>query len=203
MARCFVTRQLPGDALGRLQREHEVVLWEDRTPPSAEMLRLGARDSEGLLSLLTDQVDAELIDACPKLRAISNFAVGTDNIDVAAATARGIPVGNTPGVLTESTADLAVALMLAVSRRLGEGEALGPRGRVADVGAGPAARPRPPRVDGRDRRRGGGSGRRSRARLEGFGMTVSGAGAAARAECALEELLAESDFVIAARAPEP
>ena len=73
--------------------------------------------------MLTDPVDAEVMDAAPGLRAIANYAVGTDNIDLEAATARGIPVGNTPGVLTEATADLALALMLAVMRRLPEGEA--------------------------------------------------------------------------------
>ena len=82
------------------------------------------RDAEGLLSLLTDSVDAELIAAAPKLRAISNYAVGTDNVNLEAATERAIPVGNTPDVLTESTADLAVALMLGIGRRLSEGERL-------------------------------------------------------------------------------
>ena len=78
--------------------------------------------------MLTDPVDSELIDAAPSLRAISNYAVGVDNVDVDAATARGIPVGNTPGVLTDSTADLAVALMLGIARRLAEGEAFVRRG---------------------------------------------------------------------------
>jgi lactate dehydrogenase-like 2-hydroxyacid dehydrogenase len=72
--------------------------------------------------MLTDRIDADVIAAAPRLRAISNYAVGTDNVDLAAATARGIPVGNTPDVLTGSTADLAVALMLATARRIPEGE---------------------------------------------------------------------------------
>jgi lactate dehydrogenase-like 2-hydroxyacid dehydrogenase len=77
---------------------------------------------DGLLALLTDPVDAELMDAAgPRLRVISNFAVGYDNVDVAAATARGIPVGNTPGVLTETTADMAFALLMAAARRIVEG----------------------------------------------------------------------------------
>ena len=83
-------------------------VWPERLPPPREELMARAPELEGLLSLLTDPVDAELIDAAPKLRAISNYAVGVDNVDVEAATARGIPVGNTPDVLTESTADLAV-----------------------------------------------------------------------------------------------
>ena len=80
------------------------------------------RSAEGLLCLLTDPVDAALIAAAPELRAISNWRSGVDNIDVAAATARGIPVGHTPEVLTDSTADLAVGLMLAIARRITEGE---------------------------------------------------------------------------------
>jgi len=123
VARCFVTRELPGGALDRLRADHEVEVWPDRLPPPRDRLIEGARSAQGLLCMLTDQVDAEMIAACPDLRAISNYAVGVDNVDVGAATARGIPVGNTPGVLTEATADLTLALMLALLRRLPEGEA--------------------------------------------------------------------------------
>jgi glyoxylate reductase len=122
MARVFVTRSLPGDALGRLSAAHETDVWPDRLPPPADELLARTSSAEGLLSLLTDQVDAGLIAACPDLRAISNYAVGVDNVDVGAATERGIPVGNTPDVLTESTADLALALMLGIARRIVEGE---------------------------------------------------------------------------------
>jgi lactate dehydrogenase-like 2-hydroxyacid dehydrogenase len=122
MARCFVTRRLPGGALDRLAATHEVDVWEQRTPPPPEALRDRAARADGLLCLLTDRVDRALLDACPDLRAISNLAVGADNVDVAAAAGRGIPVGYTPGVLTETTADLAFALMLAIARRLPEGE---------------------------------------------------------------------------------
>lgn len=118
MARCFVTRQLPGGALARLAGAHEVDVWEEALPPPAEVLRERASDAEGLLCLLTDRIDAALIDSCPGLRAIANLAVGTDNIDLAEAARRGIAVGNTPGVLTEATADLAFALILAAARRL-------------------------------------------------------------------------------------
>jgi glyoxylate reductase len=128
MARVFVTRRLPGTALERLGAEHEVEVWPERTPPGREELLARIDELEGLLSLLTDPVDAELIAAAPVLRAISNYAVGTDNVDLEAASARGIPVGNTPDVLTESTADLAVALMLGASRRLVEGDAYVRRG---------------------------------------------------------------------------
>jgi glyoxylate reductase len=120
MARCFVTRVLPGDALERLTEAHEVDIWPEPLPPSYRELCARTAPCEGLLSLLTDRVDAELMDAAPNLRAIANYAVGTDNIDVEAATARGIAVGNTPDVLTEATADLAFALILAGARRLEE-----------------------------------------------------------------------------------
>ena len=124
----FVTRRLPGDALDRLAAEHDVEVWPEQLPPGRDELLRRAPELDGLLSLLTDPVDAELIDAAPRLRAISNCAVGVDNVDVEAAKARGIPVGNTPGVLTDTTADLAVALMLGISRHLVEGDAYVRRG---------------------------------------------------------------------------
>ena len=128
MARVFVTWRLPGSALDRLAATHETAVWAEEAPHSAGELRERAAPAEGLLTMLMDRVDAELIAACPRLRAISNYAVGVDNVDLAAATARGIPVGNTPGVLTDSTADLAVALMLSAARRIVEGDAVVRRG---------------------------------------------------------------------------
>jgi glyoxylate reductase len=96
-------------------------VWTDELPPPRETLLRRVRGVDGLLSLLTDRVDDELLDAAgPQLKVVSNFAVGFDNIDVAACTRRGIPVGNTPGVLTETTADLAFALLMAAARRLPE-----------------------------------------------------------------------------------
>ena len=120
MAHVFVTRRLPGNAVERLAAEHDIEVWRGDMPPPREDLLAGVADAEGLLSLLVDQVDAELIDAAPKLRAVANYAIGFDNIDVDAATARSIQVGNTPDVLTDATADLAWALMLAVARRVVE-----------------------------------------------------------------------------------
>ncbi len=120
LAHCFVTRDLPGPALDRLREAHEVDVWPERLPPSYDELRRRTAEAEGLLSLLTDRVDAELIESSPQLRAISNYAVGYDNIDLEAAAARGIPVGNTPDVLTDATADLTFALLLAAARRLPE-----------------------------------------------------------------------------------
>jgi len=120
MARVFVTRRLPGTALKRLAAEHEVDVWPERMPPPPDHLRERAAHVDGLLALLTDRIDAALIESCPDLRVISNYAVGSDNVDLEAAAARGIPVGITPDVLTEATADLAFAGLLAAARRLPE-----------------------------------------------------------------------------------
>jgi glyoxylate reductase len=192
MARCFVTRRLPGPALQRLTAAHDVEVWPEREPPPRGELQRRAASAEGLLAMLTDAVDAELIAAAPRLRAISNYAVGTDNVDLEAAGARGIAVGNTPDVLTDSTADLAVALMLGVARRLGEGERL--------VRAGEWQTWDPEFLLGRDlhgatvgivgRGRIGGAVAR---RLEGFGCRLLFAGRGD--DAALARLLAESAFV--------
>jgi glyoxylate reductase len=120
MARVFVTRRLPGTALERLAAEHEVEVWPGDMPPPAEELHANVADVEGLLSLLTDRIDQQLLDAAPKLRAVANYAIGFDNVDVDAVTARGIPVGVTPDVLTDATADFAWALLLAAARRVVE-----------------------------------------------------------------------------------
>ncbi len=120
MARCFVTRRLPGPALDRLAQRHETRIWEGRLPPTREELLENALAADGLLTLLTDEVDAELLDQLPHLKALSNYAVGYDNIDLQAATDRGIPVGHTPDVLTDATADLTFALLLAAARGLPE-----------------------------------------------------------------------------------
>jgi lactate dehydrogenase-like 2-hydroxyacid dehydrogenase len=121
MDRIVVTRTLPEAAMSLLDDAGTVWVWpEDRPIPREAMLREVA-DATGLFSMLTDDVDQELLDAAPALRAVSTMAVGTDNIDLAACTERGIPVGHTPDVLTEATADMAFALMLAAARRVREG----------------------------------------------------------------------------------
>jgi lactate dehydrogenase-like 2-hydroxyacid dehydrogenase len=202
MARCFVTRSLPGTALDRLRAEHEVDVWPERLPPSYEELSARTAAVEGLLALLTDRVDAALIEHCPRLRVISNYAVGYDNIDIDAATARAIAVGNTPDVLTEATADLTWALLLAVARALPEA--------AASVRAGDWLTWEPARYLGAAVQGAVlgivGMGRIGRAvarRASGFDMTVlytgGGPGAsgsdALASEVSFDELLARSDFV--------
>ncbi len=120
--RVFVTRQLPGDALARLAAQVSLRVWEEQLPPPRDVLLSEAREVDGLITLLTDRVDEPLLDSAHRLRAVSNVAVGYDNIDVAACTARRIPVGNTPGVLTETTADFAFALLMGLARRVAEAD---------------------------------------------------------------------------------
>lgn len=119
----FVTRPVPDRGLDVIKNFCDADVWTDELPPSREVLLERVRGVEGILSLLTDRIDGEVMDAAgPQLKVVSNQAVGFDNIDVAAATQRGIPVGNTPDVLTDATADFAFALMMAAGRRIVEGE---------------------------------------------------------------------------------
>jgi glyoxylate reductase len=115
----LITRQLP-IALDALQAMATVEVWPDRNPPPYSLLVDKAKTIDGLLCLLTDTIDAALISASPALRVISQMAVGYDNINIPAATARRIPVGHTPGVLTNATADLTWALLMAAARRIVE-----------------------------------------------------------------------------------
>ena len=125
----LVTRKIPQKGLEMLRARYETfVNPEDRVMTSAEIMK-EIHDADALLCLLTDRIDAEIIDAAPKLRVISNYAVGYNNIDVEYATKKGIVVTNTPGVLTETTADLAWALLMAVARRIPESDAFMREGR--------------------------------------------------------------------------
>ena len=119
----FVTRAIPEKGFEIIRDFCDVDLWPNELPPARDELLQHVRGVDGLLSLLTDKIDGEVMDeAGPQLKVISNLAVGFDNIDVSAATARKIPVGNTPDVLTDATADFAFALMMAVARRIPEAE---------------------------------------------------------------------------------
>ena len=123
MARVVVTGRIPGEAVERLRAAHDVSAWESHEAIDRAELLARVEGADAILSLLTEKVDTELLDAAgPQLRVVSNVAVGYNNIDVAACTERGIRVTNTPGVLTEATADIAMALVLASTRRMGEGE---------------------------------------------------------------------------------
>ena len=119
----FVTRMIREIGLEMVKEFAEADIWTDELPPSREVLLERVRGVEGLLCLLTDRIDAEIMDtAGPQLKVISNHAVGIDNIDIAEATKRGIRVGNTPSILTDATADMAFALMMAAGRNLVQGE---------------------------------------------------------------------------------
>ena len=121
--RVFVARVLPDEGLEAIRAVCDMDLWDGALPPPRDELLRRVAGCDGVLTLLTDRVDDEFLDAAgPQLKVVSNYAVGFDNIDVAACARRGIPVGNTPGVLTETTADLAWALLMAAARRLPEGD---------------------------------------------------------------------------------
>jgi glyoxylate reductase len=119
--RVFVSRRIPAAGLDRISRHCDAEVWPEQMPPPYELLRQKATACDGLVALLTDRIDAALLDAAPRLKVVSNYAVGFNNIDVAAATARGVCVGNTPGVLTDATADMAFCLLITAARRVVEG----------------------------------------------------------------------------------
>ena len=123
MAKVVVTGKIPAGGLARLKAEHDVLAWEsDEAISRTELLQM-VSGADAIVSLLTEKIDAELLTASgPQLKSVSNVAVGYNNIDVPACEERGVLVTNTPGVLTEATADIAMALILMSTRRLGEGE---------------------------------------------------------------------------------
>ncbi|GAB2742423.1 2-hydroxyacid dehydrogenase [Arthrobacter bambusae] len=125
MSRGVVTGRIPETAIEKLRAEHDVDAWMGSESIGREELLHRVAGADAVVSLLTERIDAELLDAAgPQLKVVANVAVGYDNIDVPACTERGIVATNTPGVLTEATADIAMGLVLMATRRLGEGERL-------------------------------------------------------------------------------
>jgi len=120
--RVYVSRQIFPDALDLIEKSADMELWPEDEPPSAEQLKEALADVDGAIINVMDRIDASLLDAAPKLKVLSQVAVGLDNIDIDEATKREILVGYTPGVLAKSTADLAFALLLAVARRVVESD---------------------------------------------------------------------------------
>lgn len=122
LMKVFVTRKIPEPGIEILRKEFEIeVNPYDRVLPKEEIIK-GLKGKDGLLCLLTDSIDADVINSEPKLKMISSYAVGYNNIDIKAATKRGIPVSNTPGVLTDATSDMAWALLFSVARRIVEAD---------------------------------------------------------------------------------
>lgn len=118
----FISGKIPAVAYDMLAQEFEVAMHNEVTLLSKEEIIAGAKDADALLPLLSDEIDADVIAAAPRLKVIANYGAGFNNIDVAAASARGIPVTNTPVVSTNATADLTMGLIIAIARRLVEGD---------------------------------------------------------------------------------
>lgn len=203
--RVFVARRIPEDGLNPVLEATDADVWPDEIEPSRDELLRRVAGCDGILTLLTDRVDAELLDAAgPQLKVVSNYAVGFDNVSIPECTRRGIPVGNTPGVLTDTTADLAWTLLMAAARRVVEGADYVRAGRWRTWGPllllGPDVHGSTIGIVGFGR-----IGQAVARRASGFGMrilyhdvsrvdpSVEAAHGAAYVE--LDELLAESDFI--------
>ena len=204
MGRVFVSRRVPGRAVELLREAgHAVDVWPDETPPDADALCERLRDADAALTMVTDPIDAPLLAAAPRLRVVANMAVGHDNVDAGAAAEAGVWATNTPGVLHETTADLAFALLLAAARRVAESD--------RDARAGGWRTWSPTAWLGTDPFGAtlgivglGEIGRAVARRARGFGMTVLAATRTPRPEAerelgveraVLPELLARADFV--------
>jgi glyoxylate reductase len=191
----LVCRRLPQPVMDRLAETCDVTLWPEQTAIPRDRLLADAKGKRALVTLLTERVDDELLDAAgDQLAIVANYAVGFDNIDVAACTRRGVMASNTPDVLTETTADMTWALMLAAARRVAEGDRF--------------LRSRQPWIWGPEMLLGQdiygkvlgviGFGRIGRAvarRAEGFGMRVIHHDPLVEGSVGLDELLATADFV--------
>ncbi|MEA2536372.1 MAG: glyoxylate reductase [Chloroflexota bacterium] len=201
----FVARRIPEDGIRPILEACDARIWEEDLPPPRAVLLDAVEGCDGVLTLLTDRVDDEFLDrAGPGLKVVSNYAVGFDNVDVPACTRRQIPVGNTPGVLTETTADLAFALLMAAARRLPEGDRYVRGGRWQTWGPllllGPDVHGATLGIVGFGR-----IGQALARRAAGFGMRIlyhdvnrlpdEISGPLGATYVSMEELLGESDFV--------
>lgn len=188
--RVLVTRRIPSSVLARLQEACSVDLHDTQEALPAEELKARVRDKDGLICVLTDRIDDGVLAAGERLKVVSNIAVGFDNIDVEAARRRGITVTNTPDVLTEATAELTWALILAAARRIAEGDRLvrrgGWKGWTLEFMLGTELRGKQLGVIGRGR-----IGRAVAAKAPAFGMTA----VFAKEDMSLDELLVSSDVV--------
>lgn len=202
--RIFLTRALPDTVTGELEARFEVIRAPGDKPLSARAIARGAAGCRGLVCMLSDAVGETVLAACPTLEIVANYAAGTDNIDLRAAEARGIVVTNTPGVLSEATADLTFALLLAVARRVVEGDQLVRSGRWTGWGPtvllGSEVQTRRLGIVGLGR-----IGQAVARRAQGFGMDIVYTGRHRATEAveaslgaryvSLEELLATADFI--------
>ena len=186
----LLTRRIPSSVLSKLEASHDVELYNGPSPIPEDELRRRIADKHALICLLTESVSAETLAAAPELKIVANIAVGYDNVDVAAARARGIVVTNTPDVLTEATAEFTWTLILAAARRLGEGERLLRRGEwrgwALDFMLGTELRGKQLGIIGRGR-----IGRAVAAKAPAFGMKA----VFARHDLSLDELLVTSDVI--------
>jgi glyoxylate reductase len=122
MRKVYITRQLPERGLKKIKEKFDVEIWSEYGPPPKQVIKENIMDADALVSLLSDEIDEDVFDAAPKLHIVAQMAVGFDNINIKEATKRGIYITNTPGVLTETTADFAWALLMAVTRRVVEAD---------------------------------------------------------------------------------
>ena len=198
MASVLLTRRIPSSVLSRLEQAHEVdVHYGDARLARDELLRRAA-DKAAIITVFTDRIDAEFLDVASRLRVVANVGVGYDHIDVAAAKARGVAVTNTPDVLTEATAELTWALILAIARRVAEGDRLIRAGRwkgwAPDFMIGTELRGKQLGIVGAGR-----IGRAVAAKAPAFGMTVAfaarGKGPREPGTLSFDELLVTSDVV--------
>lgn len=186
--RVLLTRRIPSSLLSKLEGAADVEVPEQ--VPTPEALRDRARDTDGLICVFTDRIDDQLLDAAKRLKIVATIAVGYDNIDVAAARARGVIVTNTPDVLTEATAELTWGLILSAARRIPEGDRLVRRGGwkswAIDFMLGSELRGKQLGIIGRGR-----IGKAVAAKAPAFGMTA----VFAKQDMSLDELLISSDVI--------